>query len=368
MSINIGIIGLPQSGKTTVFNALTRGTADTASRSKEGLSPHIAVVKVPESRLWVLNDMFHPRKVVPIEAKYIDIGASIKGLVQEKGFGGELLNQLSAVDTLIAVVRAFEDPSVIHPEGSLDVRRDITALNMELAFSDLAIIERRLERLEESLKAAKPGERQGFLREQEILREFQAILEKETAVRDMQLDPAAMKIVSNFQFLTAKPLLIAVNIGEEQLEPSAALEKELNAEYGSDTCRVAAVCGKLEMELAQMEEDEAREFREGFGLKESGLDRAVKLSYELSGMISFFTVGEDEVRAWPVRKGTIAVKAASKIHSDIEKGFIRAEGISYDDLVKCGSLAEARKKGLLRLEGKEYIVQDGDVINFLFNV
>ncbi len=368
MSIDIGIIGLPQSGKTTVFNALTKGKADTVSQATEWLTPHISVARVPEPRLNVLEEMLHPKKVVPAEARYIDIGASVKMLVQDNGIGGELLNQLSNVDTLINVVRAFTDESIPHPEGSLDIHRDIANLNLELAFSDITIIERRLERIETSLKGAKPAERQGFLQEQEILIKLKNYLEKDMPIRELTLDPGQAKIITNFQLLTAKPLLIAVNIGEDQLPQAMSLEAELNSKYSGGKCRAITLCGKLEMELAQMEESEAQEFRADFGIKESGMERTIKLSYELSGLISFFTTASSEVRAWSIKKGTTALKAAGKIHSDMEKGFIRAEGISYDDLVKCGSIAEARKQGLLRLEGKDYVIQDGDVITFLFNV
>jgi ribosome-binding ATPase len=368
MSTNIGIIGLPQSGKTTVFNALTGGKADTTAHATDGLVPHVGVVKVPDSRLWVLNDMFHPAKVVPAEAKYLDVSASIKGLAEDKGFGGRLLNQLSAVDTIFGVVRAFKDESIPHPQVTLDVGRDIGTLNLELVFSDLAIIGRRLERLEDSLKAAKPQDRPVIQQEKDILLRLKAELEGDKTIRELQLEPAASKFITNYQLLTAKPLLIVVNIGEEQLSQAAAMEAELNTKYAGRNCRIITLCGKLEMELAYMEESEAKEFREHYGLKESGLARAIKASYELSEMISFFTVGEDEVRAWPIRRGLNAQKAAGKIHSDFEKGFIRAEGIGYEDLIKCGGLAEARKKGLLRLEGKEYIVKDGDILTFLFNV
>ncbi|MFC1902171.1 redox-regulated ATPase YchF [Chloroflexota bacterium] len=359
MSIDIGIIGLPQSGKTTVFNALTAGMADTKGRA-EGQASHIGVVKVPEPRLWVLNDMFHPRKVVPVETKYLDIGASVKGLAQDKGIGGQLLNQLGNVDSLIAVIPAFDT--------SQDIDQGITAMNLELAFSDLAIIERRLERIENSMKGAKPPERQGFVRETEVLKEWQARLEKDLPIREMATDPGEQKMIANFQFLTAKPLLLLVNISEDRVAHAASLEAEFNAKYAGDKCRVIVLCGKLEMELARMEAGEAQEFREDYGLKESGLERTIKLSYEISEMICFFTVGEDEVRAWPIRKGTTALKAAGKIHTDIEKGFIRAENIGYEDLIRCGSIAKARKQGLLRLEGKDYVIQDGDVITFLFNV
>ncbi len=368
MSINIGIIGLPQSGKTTVFNALTRGKADTVTHTTEGLSPHIGITRVPEPRLKVLEDMLHPGKVVPVEAKYIDVGASVKTLAQDKGIGGQLLNQLSTVDTLICVVRAFTDESIPHPQGSLDVKRDIGTLNMELVFSDLAIMERRLEKLETSLKGAKPGERQGFLQEKEILLRFKVELESDKPLRALTMESAEARIITNYQFLTAKPLLIAVNIDEEQIPRAASLEAELNSQYSGTKCRAITLCGKLEMELAQLEDSAAQEFRADFGLKESGLERTIKMSYELSDLISFFTIASNEVRAWSIKKGTTAVKAAGKIHTDMEKGFIRAEGIGFDDLLKCGNIAEARKRGLLRLEGKEYVIQDGDVVTFLFNV
>jgi GTP-binding protein YchF len=368
MSINIGIIGLPQSGKTTVFNALTGGKADTATRGTDGLSPHIGVAKVPEPRLKVLEEILHPGKIVPVEARYTDIGASVKALAQDKGIGGQLLNQLSTVDTLMCIIRAFTDDSLPHPQGSLDVKRDIGTMNMELAFSDLAIIERRLEKLENSMKGARPGERQGFLQEKEILLRFKTELESDKPLRELPVESAEARIITNYQFLTAKPLLMAINIGEEQLEKAAALEAGLNAAFSGGACRVIAICGKLEMELAQLEDNAAREFREEFGIRESGLERTIKMSYELSDLITFFTIASNEVRAWSIRKDTTALKAAGKIHTDMEKGFIRAESIGLNDLVNCGSIGEARKKGLLRLEGKEYAVQDGDVITFLFNV
>ncbi len=368
MTINIGIIGLPQSGKTTVFNALTGSKADTVLHRTDTLAPNIGMAHVPEPRLKVLDNIFHPAKTVYSEVKYIDIGASVKSLAKDKGLGGQLLNQLSTVDTLICVVRAFKDESIPHPNGSLDIKRDIEALNLELVFSDLAIMERRLERLENSMKAAKPGERAPLLQEKEILLKMQTEMEKDKPIRTQDVDPSAARFISNYQFLTAKPLLIVINIDEEQLKNAAALEADLNKQFGTAGCRVVALCGKLEMELAQMDENDAQVFRQDYGLKESGLEHTIRASYELSNLITFFTVGPDEDRAWPIKKNTTAVKAAGKIHTDLEKGFIRAETIQIDELLKCGGLAEARKKGVLRMEGKEYIVQDGDIITILFNV
>ena len=368
MSISSGIIGLPQSGKTTVFNALTGGKADIASHTAEGLAPHIGVARVPEPRLDVLQRIFSAKKVVLAEARYIDVGASVKSLARDKGIGGELLNQLSTVDNLICVIRAFKDESIPHPQGSLDVPRDIASLDLELVFSDLAIMERRLEKLEVSLKGAKPAERPAVLQEKEIMLRLKADLENDRPIRELDLEPAAARIVNNYQFLTAKPLLIVVNIGEKQLAETASLETDLNRRYGAGKRRVTALCGKLEMELAQLESAAAAEFRADFGLEESGLERTIKASYELADLITFLTAAPNEVRAWSIKKGTTAVKAAGKIHTDMEKGFIRAETVSFDDLVKCGGYAEARKQGLLRLEGKDYVIQDGDVVLFLFNV
>ena len=361
--VDIGIIGLAKSGRTTVFNALTKGTADT-----EGVASHTRIARVPEPRLKTLDDMLQPKKVVPAEVTYHDTGTSDKGLVKEKGISGQLLAELSTVDAIISVVRGFTDESVPHIEGSVDAERDIATMDLELAFSDLAIIERRLQKIGISLKGAKQLERQDLLREQEMLMKMKADLEKDTPIRELKLTPGEAKTIANYQFLSAKPLLIVVNIGEDQLPQAASLEAELNSHYSRPKCRIITLCGKLEMELAQLDNSAAESFRTEFGISESGLDRTIKSSYELLGLISFFTIASGEVKAWSIQNGTNALKAAGKIHSDMERGFIRAEVISYDDLMKCGSVAEGRKRGLLRLEGKDYVVQDGDVITFLFNV
>jgi hypothetical protein len=357
MSIDIGIIGLAQSGRTTTFNALTKGKADTKSPT-----PHIGIAKVPEPRLKVLADMLHPKRVVPAEVSYTDVGASAKAS------GSQILSQLATADALIAVTRAFIDDSIPHVEGSIDVDRDIATNNLELAVYDSGIISRRLEKIETSLKGAKPTERASFLHEQELLNRLRTELEKDTPIRKLTLTSDEAKIIANYQFLTAKPLLLVVNIGEEQIPQAPSLEAQLRSCHHGARSGVITLCSKLEMELAQLDDDTAGRFRAEFGLTEPGADRVIKLSYELLDLISFFTIASGEVKAWSIQKGTTAIKAAGKIHSDMEKGFIRAEVTSYDDLVKCGSLAETHKRGALRLEGKNYIVQDGDVITFLFNV
>ena len=367
MSVDIGIVGLSKSGKTTIFNGLTRGKAATGTYSAKK-EANIGMASVPDERIHEMAKIYNPKKIVHAEVKYIDIGASVKEMATDKGIGGQLLNQLSTVDVLVNVVRSFKDDSLPHPDGSIDVARDIESMNLELAFSDLAIMEKRLEKMENSLKSAKQAERAIILHEQETLIKIKAGLEKDIPIREMQLTQEEIKSLSNYQFLTAKPILTVVNIGEDELPKAAKIEADLNARFAKPKSRVIASCGKLEMELSQMGDEAMTEFRKEFGMTESGLDRTIKVSYELLDLISFLTVGEDECRAWPIKRGTEAVKAAGKIHTDIERGFIRAEVIHYTELKKVGSLAEAKKQGLLRLEGKTYIVQDGDTVNFLFNV
>jgi len=362
--MKVAIIGIPKSGKTTIFNALTRGKVEVTAYSST-LAPTTGVAKVPDSRLSVLEGIFQPKKTVPAEVSYTDIVGFIKGFGKE-GVGGELLNYLMTADALLQVVRAFDDNKTPHPEGSTEPKRDIASLDLELAISDLAIIERRLERLETGLKAAKAAERESHLKEQFLLQKVKAELEKDIPIRLQSLTEEELKILSNYQFLTAKPMLVVLNIGEEQISQASQLESEISSLYPQFA--VVALCGKLEMELAQLSEEEAKEFREAMGLSKPALDRVIDLSYSLLGLVSFFTTVSSELKAWTIPSGTPAPKAAGKIHSDMERGFIRAEVISYGDLESCGNIAEARKRGLLRTEGKNYIVQDGDVVTFLFNV
>ena len=362
--MKVAIIGMPKSGKTTIFNVLTRGKAEVADYSPT-LVPNTGVAKVPDSRLAELESIFQPKKTVPAEINYIDITGSLKGFGKE-GPGGEFLNYLTTSDALLQVVRAFADDRVPHPEGSIEPKRDTASLDLELAISDLAIMERRLEKLETSLKAAKASERDSYLKEQLLLQKVKAGLERDIPIRLQSLSKEELKMLANYQFLTAKPMLAVINIGEEQISRASQLENEISSLYPQFA--VVALCGKLEMELAQLGDAEAREFREAMGLSKPALDRVIELSYSLLGLVSFFTTVSSELKAWTIPAGTPAPKAAGKIHSDMERGFIRAEVVSYGDLESCGSLAEARKKGLLRTEGKNYLIQDGDVVTFLFNV
>jgi len=361
--MEIGIIGLPKSGKTTVFNSLTKGKAEVGAFAPTALEPNFGVAKVPDPRLDGLQAILKPKRTVPAEVRYIDV-AIPKG--KGKGLSGELLDYLSKVDALIHVVRAFSEERIPHSEGSVDPVRDVGIMNLELVFSDLGIIERRLLRIENSLKGAKSPERENLLREQALILRIKSAMEEEVPLREQPLTKEEAKLIENYQFLTAKPLLVVLNIGEEQLSQASALEEKSRSGYPQ--FQVVAVCGKLEMELSQLSQVEAAEFRSAMGVDAEGMHRIIRLSYQLLGLVSFFTIVSGEVKAWTVHRDTPASKAAGKVHSDMERGFIRAEVAGYDDLVKCGSLAEARKQGLLRLEGKNYIVQDGDVITFLFSV
>ena len=367
MSIGVGIIGLPQSGKTTLFNALTRGQAATATSQSPG-KPNVGIAKVPDSRLDTLTGMFEPQRVTPAEVQYVDIPTYPDGKSKTSSIGGQMLNTLQQSDALLLVVRAFKSPSVPHPEGTVDPYRDLASMQLELAFSDLGILERREQRLQKEMKAAKAGDRDRIRRDHVLIARLKDALEGDIPIREQSLSPDEQRSIANYQFLTEKPLLILFNIGEEQLPTIDTLEKDVATRLGRSGVGTTAMCGKLEMELAQMGPEEERQFRESMDAGESGAGRMIQLSYNVLGLDSFFTVGPDEVKAWTVPKSEPASLAAKRIHSDIERGFIRAEVVAYDDLARCGGIAESRRQGLLRSEGRTYPVQNGDVINFLFNV
>ncbi len=362
--MKIAIVGMPGSGKTTVFNALTGGRVEVAGRSP-ALASRTGVAKVPDPRLAVLQDIFQPKKVVPAEVTYIDIAGSPKSLGSE-AIGGELLNHLITADALLQVVRTFADEAIPHPEGSIDPQRDMLGLDLELAVSDLAIMERRLGKLETGLKGAGASDREALLKEQRLLQRVKAELEGDVPVRRQDLAADELKMLSNYRFLTAKPMLVVLNVGEDQIASASRMEGEIGALYPQFA--VAAFCGRLEMELGQLSDTEAAEFRESMGLSVAALNRVIGLSYSLVGLISFFTTASAELKAWTIPAGTPAPRAAGKVHTDMERGFIRAEVVGFNDLESCGSLAEARRRGLLRTEGKSYVIKDGDVVTFLFNV
>ncbi|NOZ51399.1 MAG: redox-regulated ATPase YchF [Chloroflexi bacterium] len=360
--MHIGIIGLPNSGKTTIFNALTRGEVETADYSTGHMEVHTAVVQVPDARVDKLSAMYQPKKTNYAQVQYKDIAGLAKGLGETGGLAGPLLNEIANNDALLHVVRAFSNPNVLHPEGDVDAARDIELVETELLLNDMQIVSNRLDRLSQRIgKGGKPKEVQALKAEEALLQRLLTALEDEIPLRQLELSPEEEKSIRSFSFLSLKPMLILLNIDDDA-------DENVAEQFTSDrpNVAVAALRGKLEAELAQMEPDEAAEFLIDFGIAEPGLSRVIHLSHQLLQVQSFFTVGEDEVRAWTVPVGAPAVEAAAAIHTDLARGFIRAEVVGYADLIAAGSMAEARKQATLRLEGKEYIVQDGDIVHIRF--
>jgi GTP-binding protein YchF len=366
--VQIAIVGLAGSGKTTVFNTLTRGHAETGGFG--GMELHVGVVKVPDERLDKLAVIFKPKKVIQADVTYVDLPAppaSTEGHVGTEDLPAEHLARLRDSDALLHVVRAFEDPANPHPEGAVDPARDLDRLDVEFVLADLALVERRLDRLKTSGRHGTPAERESNDREEVVLVRLKAGLEAGSPIRDIALDPDEEKAIRGFRFLTQKPVLVLLNVGEGDLGGAGERVTALAAAYDHRNALVDALSAKIEMELGELEPDEAAVFMEELGIADSGLDRVIALSYRLLGLISFLTAGPDEVRAWPIRDGSNAVDAAGAIHSDLAKGFIRAETVGYEDLLSLGSMAEARKAGKLRSEGKTYRVRDGDVVEILFS-
>ena len=366
--MEISIIGLPKSGKTTVFNALTRGNAETGAFSPTAATPNIGMAKVSDKRIDALSDIFKPKKTTYAEVKYVDIALPQKAHDSKQGLDDQIIAHIANTDCVIHVVRAFEDENVPHVDGSVDVKRDIAAIEMELAFSDLGLIDKRIRRINEGYKAAKPLEREAGSKEIAILEEIKASLEESIPIREQSLSEDIIKATRHYQFLTSKPLMVLVNIGESQISQAGDIEDNLRKNFDHAGSGIVTLCGKLEMELSEMDDDDAKEMRDAMELSDAAVDSVISLSYRLLGYISFFTFGPDEVRAWTIAEGTNAQKAAGKIHTDLEKGFIRAEVIKYDKLLEYKNVAEARKHAAVQLEGKNYIVRDGDCITVLFNV
>jgi ribosome-binding ATPase len=328
----------------------------------------VGVVNVPDARVDRLAEMYKPKKVTYATIQYVDFPAAGESFGKGEGPAGKFINDLGRMDALIHVVRAFEDDSVPHPEVTIDPDRDIATMDLELSFADLAIIEKRLQRIETELRSMKAGERDQVQRLKDLLIRIKKELENEVPIREQQLSDEDWRLLEGTQFLTARPMLVIVNVGEDDLSRRGELEEQYRAKYRRTGRDVAVFSGKFEMDLNELSEEEAEEFRASVGVTESGMANAIRVSYELLGLISFLTSGPDECRAWTVEAGSPAPEAAGKIHSDLKRGFIRAEVIKFDDLVAAGSEAEAKKRGLLRTEGKQYIVQDGDILNILFNV
>jgi GTP-binding protein YchF len=358
-TMQIGIIGLPNSGKTTVFNTLTGLTRPTSAVTATRLEINTGTVDVPDPRVDKLAELYKPQKKVYAKVTYADIAGLEKG-VGRGGLSGPLRNQISQMDAFLHVVRAFDDPLVPHPEGSLNPQRDVEILDTEFMLSDLVAIEKRLERLEADLK--KTGkEKENALKEQGLMLKLQEALETEKPLRDVELTGDEEHLIRSFGFLSQKPVLILINTGDETQAPDAYIQ------YTHRRAAVAALQGKLEMEIAQMSPQDAEVFLHEFGIQEPGRLRVIHLSYDLLGLQSFLTCGEDECRAWTVRRGANAVEAAGAIHTDLARGFIRAEVFAYDDLLALGSEAAVKHAGKFKLEGKEYIVRDGDILHVRFS-
>jgi ribosome-binding ATPase len=366
--MQIAIVGLAGCGKTTVFNTLTRGHAETGGYG--GLQLNVGVVKVPDERLDKLAAVFKPRKIVHADVTYVDLPAppaSTEGRVGAEELPAEHLARLRDSDALIHVLRAWDSAALPHPAGSVDPARDLETLDLEFILADLAMIDRRLERLRGSGRHGTPAEREANEREEVILSRLKPALEAGRPIRDEALDPDEEKTIRGFRFLTQKPVLVLLNVGENELAGAPALIERIREGYVHRHALVDALSAKIEMELGELDPDEAAVFMEELGLTESSLDRVIGLSYRLVGLISFLTAGPDEVRAWPIPDGSNAVDAAGAIHSDLARGFIRAETIAYEDLLALGSIAEAKKHGKVRSEGKTYRVRDGDVVEILFS-
>jgi hypothetical protein len=356
--MQLGIIGLPQSGKTTIFNALTRGSRP-IDASVGRMEVHTGVVDVPDQRVDILTDMFHPKKTIYAKVTYADIAGL--GAASDKGeISGQLLNHLTQMDGLIHVVRCFENPAVVHVHERINPARDIQLMDEEFMLNDQIMVERKREKLAEEHKKGGGRDKAAIEREIALFERLQSALSEGTPLRDLDLADEDERIMSGFGFLSRKPMLVLLNLGEGQPEPAVA--------YSHKHTILLSLQGKLEMDLVQLPEEDAQVFMQEYGIQELGLVRLIRASYDLLGLQSFFTVGEDEVRAWTVRRGALAPEAAGAVHTDLQKGFIRAEVVAYDDLIALGNMAEARAEGKLRLEGKQYAVQDGDILSIRFSV
>lgn len=365
--MKLGIVGLPNVGKSTLFNSLTKAGAESANYPFCTIDPNVGIVTVPDERLALLGDFYHSKKVTPAVIEFVDIAGLVKGASKGEGLGNQFLANIREVDAIVHVVRCFEDTNVIHVDGSINPLRDMETINLELIFSDLEILERRIAKVTKTARMDKEA-----AKELKFLEKVKAHLEDgKMAITLEPENEDEESFMGTYNLLTGKPVIYAANVSEDDLEDDAAANAHVQAvrKYAAESgSEVFVICAQIEQEIAELDEDEKKMFLEDLGLSESGLEKLVKASYQLLGLQSFLTSGEDETRAWTIKIGTKAPQAAGKIHSDFERGFIKAEVVNYQDLLDCGSYAGAREKGLVRMEGKEYVVQDGDVILFRFNV
>ncbi len=365
--MKLGIVGLPNVGKSTLFNSLTKAGAESANYPFCTIDPNVGVVAVPDERLKLLGDLYHSRKVTPAVIEFVDIAGLVKGASKGEGLGNQFLSNIREVDAIVHVVRCFEDANVIHVDGSVDPLRDIETINLELIFSDLEVLERRISKVSKTARMDKT-----YAKELELLLKLKEHLESGKPAKTLEAqDEDELALLKEINLLTSKPVIYAANVGEEDLpddgasNPGVAKVRELAEKEHSE---VFVICAQIEQEISELDEEEKGLFLEELGLAQSGLQKLIQASYRILGLMSFLTAGEDETRAWTIKIGTKAPQAAGKIHSDFERGFIKAEVVNYKDLLEQGSLAAAREKGLVGIEGKDYVVKDGDVILFRFNV